>query len=116
MRDPKRIDKLLDTIRIIWKANPDLRWQQLMDYIDSNDSKFHMEDEEFNKLLDKTYCSNFRKPIEWCVKHDLIVLDSDGWRDKDFDEPICEAEFVKRAMDSTCRGNMTVFEIFNKKT
>ena len=108
MRDPKRIDKLLSTIKLIWKANPDLRWQQLMNYIDSNDSKYHMEDEEFIKILNEKYCSHFRKPVDWCVKHDLIVLD--------FDEPICEAEFIKRAMDSTCRGNMSVFSIFNKKT
>jgi hypothetical protein len=116
MRDPKRIEKLLDIIRIIWKNNSDLRWQQLMDFIESNDSKYYMEDEEFIKILNEQYCSHFRKPVDWCVKHDLIVLDPDGWFDKDFDEPISEPEFVKRAMDSTCRGNMSVFKIFNKNT
>jgi hypothetical protein len=117
MRDLKRIDKMLDAIRLIWRSNPDLRWRQLMDFIEANDdSKYYMEDEEFIKILNEKYCSHFRKPVDWCIKHDLIVLDADGWRDKDFDELISEPEFVKRAMDSTCRGNMSVFKIFNKKT
>lgn len=54
MRDEKRIDKILDKLREVWKANPDLRLGQLLigacrvqEFI-----FYYMEDEKFEAGLD----------------------------------------------------------------
>lgn len=45
MRDPNRIDNFLKTIERIWKANPDLRFNQLvLNAIDEDD--YYLEDDQ----------------------------------------------------------------------
>ena len=52
MRDPKRIEKVLDGIREVWTANPDLRFFQLVEMLkwriksEPDFDAFHLEDEE----------------------------------------------------------------------
>jgi len=54
------------------------------------------------------------KPSVWAKANGIEILDIDGWYDKNFEEPITEEEFFDRAMESTCRGNMKVFDDFQK--
>lgn len=59
MRDPKRIDKVLNVIRLVWSECPDLRLMQLLlnclhklDQITiSADSVFNVEDEDLMKAI-----------------------------------------------------------------
>ncbi len=54
MRDPQRIDKIIDKIREIWKQNPDIRFWQLLfaiGYLESNEDPFMLEDDI----------------LEWCI-------------------------------------------------
>ena len=59
-RDLKRIKKILHTLEIIWKSSPDLRFFQLMSFIESvaknkfkKDDLFYVEDDEaFDTLYD----------------------------------------------------------------
>lgn len=45
MRDPNRIDNFLETLKMIWKANPDLRFSQfVLNAIDEDD--YYLEDDE----------------------------------------------------------------------
>lgn len=43
-----------------------------------------------------------KTPEMWAVEHEVYIMDADGWRrssplgEKDFDEPITEAEFLER--------------------
>lgn len=54
MRDPKRIDYILELLGKGWKTQPDLRFCQLMinlsHYIISNDL-FYLEDDEFARWV-----------------------------------------------------------------
>lgn len=57
MRDPQRIDRVLDKIRSYWLAHPDLRLCQIIaTIIATNGYKhediFYVEDEEFEKAID----------------------------------------------------------------
>lgn len=56
MRDPVRIQRILNKVSIIWNAFPDFRFGQLFvvaGYPASERNPFYLEDEEFEKLLDK---------------------------------------------------------------
>ena len=54
MRDPNRIDRILETIREYWKKNPDLRLSQIIHNADVRDLHFHLEDDELEKEIRKT--------------------------------------------------------------
>lgn len=54
MRDPERIDPVIDAIRSVWKMNPDLRLMQLLGNCFSDDP-YHTEDDRLVELLDATY-------------------------------------------------------------
>ena len=56
MRDPERIDPVIDCIRSIWRRYPDLRLMQLLGnaFPDGLDP-YHVEDDKTVELLDKTY-------------------------------------------------------------
>jgi uncharacterized protein YihD (DUF1040 family) len=64
MRDPERIKPILNKLEELWKANPDLRLGQLIMVIaktgETNSKLFHLEDDEFLKLLDERK-SQFKK-------------------------------------------------------
>lgn len=60
MRDPKRIDKILNRLKKVWRNNPDLRLGQLIlntfsihNGVDS--MVYRMEDEEFIKKIEDLY-------------------------------------------------------------
>ena len=56
MRDINRIDKVLDEISKIWKANPDLRLGQLiLNITDNPNILYYVEDDELVKALKTTY-------------------------------------------------------------
>ena len=65
MRDPKRIDEILNLIKSIWISYPDLRLIQLLIGIlpiqgPWHGDYFYMEDEELVKHL-KTYLKNIKE-------------------------------------------------------
>lgn len=56
MRDPKRIDSILNRIKQIWNKYPDLRLGQLIINVISDDSILYMlEDEEMIRSLEDFY-------------------------------------------------------------
>lgn len=58
MRDPERIDKILNHIKSIWKKNPDLRLMQLLiNCLDPKEESiaYYIEDEEIQKRLKQQY-------------------------------------------------------------
>ena len=52
MRDPNRIDKIIEELRKLWAAQPDLRLGQLLIYV-TGDGLFYVEDDELLKNLRK---------------------------------------------------------------
>lgn len=60
MRDPKRIDKMINLLRDVWHANPDMRLGQLMLNLTRNSQLeddinriWHAEDEEWVDLMQR---------------------------------------------------------------
>lgn len=59
MRDPKRISKMIELIKTIWRMNPDLRLGQMLGNITNDLSAlYYMEDDELFDRLQKTYLKN----------------------------------------------------------
>lgn len=61
MRDPSRIQRILNKISIIWTAYPDFRFGQLFvvaGHPHSERNAFYLEDEDFEKYLDKCIKDN----------------------------------------------------------
>lgn len=54
MRDINRIDIILNKLRELWLLNPDLRFIQMLRWIDSSVSfdTFYLEDDEFLELIE----------------------------------------------------------------
>lgn len=61
MRNPNRIDRILNEIRIIWKQYPDLRLGQLILNVIENPALYYIEDEELVELLKQTYLKELKK-------------------------------------------------------
>ena len=55
MRNPDRIDIVLDVIREIWKKYPDLRLTQLIGNCFPNIDAYYKEDDELLDKLNKVY-------------------------------------------------------------
>jgi uncharacterized protein YihD (DUF1040 family) len=58
MRNPKRIDKIIELIKDEWEKSPDLRFCQLVNNIiypltDSGRDIFYIEDDEFEYLINE---------------------------------------------------------------
>ena len=56
MRDPERIDEILDLLKVYWKTYPDLRLGQLVDnisYIATGQQPYYVEDEDFRIAIKK---------------------------------------------------------------
>lgn len=55
MRDPSRIDRVIEELRRIWKKYPDLRLWQLFEYVRSHNESpadnFYLEDEDWETIL-----------------------------------------------------------------
>ena len=54
MRDEKRIERILEKIKILWEDYPDTRFFQLISNVkyNYNGDMFNYEDSEFEKVLD----------------------------------------------------------------
>lgn len=52
MRDPKRIDKICDLLKILWKQVPDWRLGQLISNVIGRRDPFFIEDEDMEKSLE----------------------------------------------------------------
>ena len=61
MRNPNRIDRISNEIRIIWKKYPDLRLGQLILNVIEDPALYYIEDEELVKLLKQTYLKELKK-------------------------------------------------------
>lgn len=55
MRDPNRIEIILDGIKNIWKENPDLRLGQLLCNVLRDPALYHVEDEQLVRMLELYY-------------------------------------------------------------
>ena len=55
MRDPNRIDKILDDIKKIWKENPDLRLGQLLCNVVPESIIYYVEDDTMIQAVNKFY-------------------------------------------------------------
>lgn len=55
MRDPKRIDLILDIIRTIWVAEPDLRLMQLLGNVYDSGREYYIEDDDLALALMNCY-------------------------------------------------------------
>lgn len=55
MRDPKRIDKILDELKVLWKKYPDMRLGQLILNVIPETRLYYVEDETLIKDLLKYY-------------------------------------------------------------
>lgn len=55
MRDPQRIDRLLEQLRFIWKKYPDMRLGQMLINCVSPSKIYYIEDEDLSVLLEKQY-------------------------------------------------------------
>lgn len=53
MRDPKRIDVVLEKIRKAWKKYPDLRLMQLLLNVLGDGDHYHLEEDELLAALDE---------------------------------------------------------------
>lgn len=65
MRDPKRIDKIINKLRDLWKTYPDLRLGQLIRNLTPEDrSTFYMEDEELLMQIEDYHLPCVKLPVE----------------------------------------------------
>ncbi len=55
MRNPERIDKILNLIKKVWKQNPDLRLFQLLGNPFEPEDHYHTEDDELEEKLENYY-------------------------------------------------------------
>lgn len=57
MRNPERIDIIIDKLRETWVKSPNLRFHQMLENIMREDkidsSWYYLEDEEFEKRIDE---------------------------------------------------------------
>lgn len=76
MRNPERIDQVLEIIETIWKNNPDLRLAQLLLNTDPKLS-YSTEDDELFVQLQKRYpfCQAFIEPDESWVPSGMRPLE-----------------------------------------
>ena len=58
MRDPKRIDRVLNLIKEIWEKNPDLRLCQLIENSLESHCLYYYEDDSLEDSLRKFYLSS----------------------------------------------------------
>jgi len=63
MRDPERIDVIINKLRQVWKTYPDLRLCQLVVNVLTQSSEmtdpFYLEDDKFFDILNK-YCKQIK--------------------------------------------------------
>jgi len=58
MRDPARIERMLDLVRRVWYYGPDLRLTQIiMNVLVMNSDPYYVEDDKLEDAL-KTFCKD----------------------------------------------------------
>lgn len=58
MRDPARIERILELVRKVWYDGPDLRLTQIiMNVLSMNSDPYYVEDDKLEDAL-KAYCKN----------------------------------------------------------
>lgn len=61
MRDPARIDRILELVEKIWRNSPDFRLTQLiMNALNITYDPYYIEDNELEEAL-KSFCNNYVK-------------------------------------------------------
>lgn len=55
MRDPKRIERMIELVKRIWEKNPDLRLCQLIGNCFELGDNYYKEDGELEKRLKEVY-------------------------------------------------------------
>lgn len=70
MRDPKRISEVLELIEIIWKKDPDLRFNQLMYILQSGYSHENDDVGKVEEAVDSSYSR---------IGFDLFNLEDDSF-------------------------------------
>jgi uncharacterized protein YihD (DUF1040 family) len=55
MRNPERIDEILNRIKEVWKLYPDMRLGQLILNVINDPALYYIEDSELADLLEKYY-------------------------------------------------------------
>jgi hypothetical protein len=55
MRDPKRIDEILNRLKTIWKTCPDVRLGQLIGNCIEGPTLYYMEDKQLVEVLEIFY-------------------------------------------------------------
>ena len=55
MRDPKRIDTVLQVLEYYWKQNPDMRLGQLIGNVARDPELYYMEDDKLMRRIIGTY-------------------------------------------------------------
>ena len=81
MRDPKRISKIMNLIKTIWKMNPDLRLGQLLDNIidhENGPELFEIEDNVLFDKLQKKYLKGNDEEIDKKLDEILKGLNGNG--------------------------------------
>ena len=64
MRDPKRIDVILQEISVIWRKYPDMRLGQLIGNVLEGPSLYYVEDDSLVKALKDMY-ESAEEPVEF---------------------------------------------------
>jgi uncharacterized protein YihD (DUF1040 family) len=65
MRNPNRIDRTINKLRMLWHTNPDLRLGQLIaNLTDEGEDIFHVEDDKIEDRIDKANQEGLTKALE----------------------------------------------------
>jgi len=76
MRDPKRINEIIDLIADIWYEFPDLRFNQLMHHLQVEYSRENMSKIEVYEKIELVNGSIIEMPS---YKYDLFNVEDDEW-------------------------------------
>lgn len=95
MRNPERINKLLDLVKKIWFKNPDLRLLQLL--IDAlpieNRDPYYIEDDLLVDFLEDFYNKNLIR--SYCRHNSFKLIENSIFQCRDCGEIIAEAKIAK---------------------
>ena len=63
MRNPERIDNILERLKVVWKENPDLRLGQLLLAVIKMDRLFYIEDETLMQALENYFLGDWMPQV-----------------------------------------------------
>ena len=76
MRDPKRINEIMNLLTDIWRKLPDLRFNQLMHHLQVEYSRANMSKIEVYEKIELVNGSIIEMPS---YKYDLFNVEDDEW-------------------------------------